>query len=250
MTGRALDRLLADALASWRRWGLPLTGPPRLKAAIPDGRTNRNLRLDAPGLDADLLLRLNHPAPRRLGIDRAREREILALTARAGISRPACYWDPDDRFVIFPYIEGRCWQTSDYDRPQQRRRLWPLIERLGEVSLDWPRRRYLDYLRHYWSELERHDATDPPLRARWHAFEPELAAFDRSVWPVRLVHHDLVPANVIDSGGRLYLIDWEYAAPGHPDIDVWAVDPGAIREPFIAEMMGWIVALWERLIRI
>jgi aminoglycoside phosphotransferase (APT) family kinase protein len=64
------------------------------------------------------------------------------------------------------------------------------------------------------------------------------------------VHHDLVPANVLDTGDRLVLIDWEYAAPGHPDIDRWSVDPWRVTEPFVAEMMDWINGLWERLVRL
>ncbi|MDZ7790835.1 MAG: hypothetical protein U5L08_10165 [Xanthomonadales bacterium] len=46
---------------------------------------------------------------------------------------------------------------------------------------------------------------------------------------------------------RLYLIDWEYAAPRHPDIDFWTIDPDAVSEPFVAELMEWINDLWERL---
>jgi len=59
-----------------------------------------------------------------------------------------------------------------------------------------------------------------------------------------------VPANVLDRGDELILIDWEYAAMGHPGIDRWSVDPSAIDEPFIAELMAWINRLWERLLRL
>lgn len=87
-----------------------------------------------------------------------------------------------------------------------------------------------------------------PLRRAWQDFEPRLRAFDASDRPARWVHHDLVPANVLDSGERLVLIDWEYAPVGHPEIDPWSVDPESCSKPFIAEMMSWINALWERLL--
>ena len=235
-------------LDGWRGWGLSLTGRPRVVARVPGGRTNRNFRLEAPGLEYDLLLRLNHPDPVRLGIDRELEHEILRLTASEGIGRPLCYWDPAQRFVLFPWLEARTWTPADLSRPEQRARLWPLVEQLGRITLSRPRRRYHAYLCHYWQQLERAAGVDAALEAAWREFEPRLCAFDAAPWTARLVHHDLIPENILDTGWRLYLIDWEYAAPGHPDIDVWSVDPGAVNEPFVAEMMAWINDLWERLI--
>ena len=243
-----LDRqALDEALDSWSQWPLALTDRPRLVAPLPAGRTNRNYRLSAPGLTQDLVLRLNHPDPVRLGIDRGLEHEILIRVAAAGIGRPVWHWDPQQRFAVFPYLEARTWLQSNLDCPEQRSRLWPLIEQFGRILLDRPRRRYLDYLDHYWHSLAQKGSIAPELERKWHEFRPRLAAFDHAAWPVRLVHHDLVPANILDTGTRLYLIDWEYAAPGHPDIDIWAVDPAAVRDPFIPELMSWINGLWERL---
>ena len=229
---------------------MSLTGRPRVIARVPGGRTNRNFRLEAPGLEHDLLLRLNHPDPVRLGIDRGLEHEILRLTAGKGIGRPYLHWDPAQRFVLFPWLEARTWTSADLSRPEQRARLWPLVEQLGRITLARPRRRYHDYLCHYWQQLERADRVDAALEAAWREFEPRLRAFDAAPWTARLVHHDLIPENILDTGQRLYLIDWEYAAPGHPDIDVWSVDPNAVAEPFVAEMMAWINDLWERLIAV
>jgi aminoglycoside phosphotransferase (APT) family kinase protein len=237
-------------LDGWRDWGLSLTGRPRVLAPVPGGRTNRNFRLSAPGLDHDLLLRLNHPDPARLGINRALEREILSATAGAGIGRAFGHWDPAGRFVLFPWLEARPWTAADLARPEQRERLWPRVEQLGKIELDWPTRSYHGYLMHYWRQLERAGGVDAALGVAWREFEPRLRSFDTAPWPARLVHHDLIPENILDAGQRLYLIDWEYAAPGHPDIDVWSVDPAAVAEPFVAEMMAWINDLWERLIAV
>lgn len=235
---------------SWRDWGLELTDRPQLIESIESGRTNRNYRLSAPGRTGDLLLRVNHPNPARLGIDREREREILAFAADAGLTRPVWHWDPEQRFVIFPYLPARTWTTADLKNPKQLARLWPMIERLHQIAPEWPRRRYHAYLSHYWQQLEKAGQVDTALKHAWQAFEPRLRAFDEAPWSARLVHHDLIPDNILDTDERLYLIDWEYAAPGHADIDIWTVDPTAVREPFVAEMMDWINSLWERLILI
>lgn len=246
------DRLFPQPealLGSWPQWGMPLNAPPVLKGGVPGGRTNRNFRLGAPGMGQDLLLRVNHPDPVSLGIDRDREHEILSLTARAGIGRPCLYRDPNGHFALFPWLEARTWSAADFASPVQRDRLWSLIERLGTIETTLPRRQYGQYLQHYWTQLDQAGLGDPDLLARWREFQAALEAFDRGPWTARLVHHDLIPANVLETSERLYLIDWEYAAPGHPDIDRWSVQPDAIEEPFIPELMGWINTLWERLMQ-
>jgi len=251
MSAAASDPHLDCLLDTWAGWGLGLSARPRVLERIRSGRTNRNYRLTAPGREEDLLLRVNHPASGFLGIDRERERRILALTAEAGIGRPCRYWDPRQRFAIFPWLPGRAWTRADFDDSAQLARLWPMIERLHQIdTAGWPRRRYHAYLRRYWQRLEDAGLADRDLRLAWRDFEPRLARFDGSPWSARLVHHDLIPDNILETGRGIHLIDWEYAAPGHPDIDVWSVDPAAVDEPFVAEMMAWINALWERLMAI
>jgi len=237
-----------QALATWRDWGLGMQRAPRLIAPVPGGRTNRNYRLHAPGLDCDLLLRLNHPDPARLGIDRGTEQVILDEIARRGIGRAAMYRDPLERFVVFAWIQARPWTPADLADSAQLARLWPLVESLAEVSLALPVRCYHAYLEGYWRRLKRHDGADAGLEASWRRFEPRLREFDRAGWTAGLTHHDLVPANILDTGRRLVLIDWEYAGMGHPGIDRWTIAPGAAADPFIAEMMGWLNALWARLV--
>ncbi len=238
---------LEHVLDTWPDWGLAMERRPQLVGPVARGQTNRNFRLQAPGLEHDLLLRLNHPDPSRIGIDRNAERAILDQVAEAGIGRPVLCWDPEQQFVVFPWLEGRVWTPADLTRELQLARLHPLIKALRRMAPDLPRRSYHDYLSHYWQQMEQRELVDAGLRRAWQDFEPRLRAFDRSGWRACLAHHDLVPANILDTGNRLVLIDWEYAAPGHPEIDLWTIAPDAVTEPLIGEMMGWINDLWERL---
>jgi thiamine kinase-like enzyme len=50
----------------------------------------------------------------------------------------------------------------------------------------------------------------------------DITALSRRVAPFRpvLCHNDMLPANLIDDGRRLWLLDWEYAGAGHPLFDL------------------------------
>ena len=56
------------------------------------------------------------------------------------------------------------------------------------------------------------------LRSFWSARKD----FERAVGPIDLVfaHNDLLAANFIDDGARLWLIDWDYAGWGTPLFDL------------------------------
>ncbi|WP_341938948.1 phosphotransferase [Marinimicrobium sp. C2-29] len=241
---------LETALDTWRDWGLALEQRPAVMGPVPGGRTNRSYQLRAPELGHDLLLRINNPQGQRLGIDRHREVEILRTVADAGLTLGACYWEPEQRFTVFRHIEARTWNAQDFADPGQRRRLLECLRLAHSLRPSVPRRRYYDYLNHYWQQLERAEAVEDELRNEWQNFVPHLWAFDQAGWTPCLTHHDLIPENVLETPERLYLIDWEYAAPGHPDIDYWCLDPALVREPFIHELANWTNDLWERVVRL
>ncbi len=50
----------------------------------------------------------------------------------------------------------------------------------------------------------------------------DITALARRIAPFRPVqcHNDMMPANVIDDGARLWLLDWEYSGAGHPLFDL------------------------------
>jgi thiamine kinase-like enzyme len=50
----------------------------------------------------------------------------------------------------------------------------------------------------------------------------DITALSRRIAPFRpvLCHNDMLPANLIDDGRRLWLLDWEYSGAGHPLFDL------------------------------
>lgn len=85
----------------------------------------------------------------------------------------------------------------------------------GPAAFFWPfhvARDYAETLRNcghaIWRELPRLERIAAELET---AQQPMPTVFG---------HHDLLPANLIDDGRRLWLIDWEYAAFGSPLFDL------------------------------
>ncbi len=241
---------LREALAGWRDWPLPITAPPKVLGPIDGGRTNRNIKLLAPGLNHPIILRLHNSRARQLGINREQEAQIIYSVSRAGITPEPLYRDPENRFALLPYIKGRAWTAADFQREDQQLRLLTLLKKVRALTPAVPRRSYLQYLEHYWQQLLEAKAVDNDLKRRWQNFRPRLEVFDQQRWPALLTHHDLIPENIIDSGDHLYLIDWEYAALGHSDIDLWCIDPALCHEPFIPKLATWTNELWERVLTI
>ena len=60
--------------------------------------------------------------------------------------------------------------------------------------------------------------TGPTCRAGWRS--PTRSRTRRSPLPIVFGHHDLLPANFMDDGKRLWLIDWEYGAFGTAMFDL------------------------------
>ena len=211
------ERRLSLALDSWRHWVVPLSGRPTVVGPTGAGLTNSSWLVES--CSGQAVVRLNSPIGDRLGVNRHREARVLEVLADTGITPPVWHIDPDAGFLVTAFIAGREWQVDDLADSGQRRRLGELVDCYQRVETGLPARDYGAYLDHYWQRLQGLDVTVPPaLASRYHRCRDELGDWLTSQ-PAVLTHHDLTPANIIDCQDRLYLLDWEYAAPGCGDID-------------------------------
>tara|TARA_B110000503_G_scaffold1976_1_gene2653 strand:- start:25048 stop:25380 length:333 start_codon:yes stop_codon:yes gene_type:complete len=51
------------------------------------------------------------------------------------------------------------------------------------------------------------------------AMQAAAAVVDEAEWQAVICHHDLVPENIIINDLGVFILDWEYAAIGHPGLD-------------------------------
>lgn len=178
----------------------------------PEGQCNRLYRLET--ARRTLALRLNHPDTESLGVDRAAERALLA--ALAGQDWSPAVVEAGDRWLLTE------WETGRNPAGGAQTDLDALVRRLAAVhsapAVGRPLNiaRQIDYLRQRAPALP--SRVDAALTARCDAYR----------WPERpvLCHHDWHPGNIIEHGNGWTLLDWEFAAPGDPAMDLAAASIG------------------------
>jgi thiamine kinase-like enzyme len=76
-------------------------------------------------------------------------------------------------------------------------------------------RNYLQYCRGYLDQLS-DDCVSAGVKEQ---IESVARVVDNSDWQPVICHHDLIAENIIENHNGVFIIDWEYAALGHPGLD-------------------------------
>ncbi len=140
----------------------------------------------------------------------------------AGVSPEVVHTEPG--VLVLRYIEGRTLTAADVRDAAMLERIVPLIKRVhhrmpehlaGAALAFW----VFQVLRNYRRSLRAGDSRMVPVLPRLEAIAGELEA---AVGPVNIIfgHNDLLAANFIDAGDRLWLVDWDYAGFNSPLFDL------------------------------
>lgn len=193
-------------------WQGPVTFEP-----LTGGLSNRNYR--ARDRDGDWVVRLAGEVPEH-GIVRANDIAASRAAAAAGIAPEVRHAEADA--LVIRFIDGRALTEADIQDRTYRRRIADLLKRThrevgrhlrGPAIMFW----VFHALRDYSAQLL--GSPDGADLDRLTAIAGDL---ESAVGPVDLAfgHNDLLPANIVDDGRRLWLIDWEYAGYGSPLFDL------------------------------
>ena len=153
-------------------------------------------------------------------VDRAREAMSARAAHAAGLAPQVEYTAKG--VMVSAFIGARTWAASDVRANPER--VGELLGRFhrelpahvtGTVVIFWP----FHVIRDYACTLRDGNSAFldgvPRLLALSQAFEAVQAPL-----PIVFGHHDLLPANFLDDGGRLWLIDFEYAGFGTAMFDL------------------------------
>ena len=183
------------------------------------GMTNLNFRVrDEAG---NFVVRLGEDDSVHL-ISRANEIAACRAAHAVGVSPELVYHEAG--ILVVRFIDGQVFDEADVRDPRNLGRIVELLRRLHREApghfnavpvMFW----VFQVLRHYHNLLDQGDSTHRPRLAELRRIAEDLEA---RTGPVEIVfaHNDLLPANFIDDGARLWLIDFDYAGFDSPLFDL------------------------------
>ncbi|MDZ4734918.1 MAG: choline/ethanolamine kinase family protein [Rhodospirillaceae bacterium] len=202
------------------------------------GLTNRNYRIDWRG--KSYVLRIPGEGTSEY-IDRKAEAQNARIASDADVNAPLAFFDPTDGAMVTGFIEGGI--TMNGERFKQRgrpARAAVALHRMHEFKQPFASRfelfaqidAYLDLLRKKGATIpDGYDAVQKEA-------EKVRAALNANPAPLVPSHCDPLAENFLDTGDRMWVVDWEYAGNNDPMWDLGDVSVEAgFDESQDAEMM-------------
>lgn len=187
--------------------------------ALGGGITNVNLRVTDGG--RDYVVRLGEDIPEH-GVMRWNELALSLAAQDLGVAPKVIHHEPG--ILVLEFLKARTFAEDDVRNPDNLHRIVDLLVKthtgLGAhlttpVLTFWPYQVNQTYMNRLRADGSRHVGLLPDLEA-------EQRALMAATGPVDLVigHNDLLAANILDDGERLWLIDWEYGGFNTPLFDL------------------------------
>ena len=192
-----------------------LAGEPRTVERLEGGLTNVNFKVTTPQRTA--VVRLSSVDTDLLAIDRAAEEVNSRRAAESGAAPAVLDYLPDEHALVIEWVDGVTLTPADLADETTLVRAATVCRQLhagprfvGDFDMFVVQRRYLDVVRARGFRL-------PP---RYLDLMPQVdriaAALAVHRAPTVPCNNDLLAANFIDDGERLWIIDYEYAGNNDP----------------------------------
>ena len=183
------------------------------------GITNVNLLVRDGG--RRFVVRLGDDIPEH-GVMRWNEVVLSRAAEAAGISPAVVHQEPG--VLVLDFVEARTFAEPDVRDPVNLKKIVELIAGVhrdlgnhltGPILAFWPFQVNRTYAARLKADGSVHTALLPGLMNT-------MTGLEKAVGPVELVvgHNDLLAANLLDDGERLWLIDWEYGGFNSPLFDL------------------------------
>jgi thiamine kinase-like enzyme len=194
---------------------VPSLANARQISPLPGGLTNQNFKVVTDS--GAFVARLWSDGGALLGIDRENEYRNSVLAAAAGVGAPVVEYRPQDHILVLRFIEGRTLGNADVADAAMIPRIAAACRTLhgaGRFGADFD---MFDLQPRYYATATEAGMRIPAgyenLLPAFEAARGALAVRDEGTVPC---NNDLLAANFIDDGGRLWLIDYEYSGNNDP----------------------------------
>ena len=199
-------------------------GRPRTVEALTGGLTNINLKVTTP--EGCYVARLSSPEGELLAIDREAEYRNSVAAWQSGVAPEVVDYLPGRGVMVVAWLEGRTYDGADVRDSTNLPRVAAACRALhagprfvNDFDMFVIQRRYLGIVQERGFRLP----------DRYLEFMPQVeriaAALAAHPVPTVPCNNDLLAANFIDDGEKVWLIDYEYAGNGDPGFElgnVWS----------------------------
>jgi thiamine kinase-like enzyme len=182
---------------------------------LPGGLTNQNYRVGVGG--RDYVARLSFPSGALLAIDRAAEYANSVAAARSGAAPAVADYAPEVGVLVVEWVPGRTFTDDDVRDEANLPRIAAVCRALhrgprfvGDFDMFVLQRQYLRVVTEHGFRLPPGYLDLMPLVERIEA------AMRVRPLPTVPCNNDLLAANILDDGTRLWFIDYEYSGNNDP----------------------------------
>jgi len=192
-----------------------LDRPGRRIEPLPGGLTNHNYKVMTD--DGWFVARTSSEHSALLAIDRDAEHRNSVAAASTGVAPEVIDYQPSLGVLVIAWVQGRTWSAADLRNEKNLPRIAAACRRLhsgprfvNDFDMFAVQRRYLSIVQQRGFRLP----------ARYLEFMPTVDAIRTAMFASDAAtvpcHNDLLAENIIDSGSKLWLIDYEYAGNNDP----------------------------------
>jgi thiamine kinase-like enzyme len=185
-------------------------------APLEGGLTNRNYRLRTAS-GHEFVARFAGVKSELLSIDRDAEAYNSAVAASLGVGPRVVEYAPAEQVLVVEWIKGRTFTDADLDDPLVLSRIAATCRTLHGGPRFISDFDMFDVQRGYLRIVREHGFRLP---ADYLDFETEIRRLDdvlHATSPGTVAcHNDLLAANIMDSDGRVWFIDYEYSGNNDP----------------------------------
>ncbi len=192
-----------------------LASRPRTVTELPGGLTNRNFKITT--VNGAFVARVASGGSELLAIDRANEYRNSVRAAAAGVGAPVIEYRPAVNVLVLRFLEGRTLTNADVAEPGRLARIARACRALhsgdrfdGDFDMFEIQRRYRSVVAERGIAIP---AGYDDLMDKFDAAAGALAVRDEGTVPC---NNDLLAANFIEDGEKIWLIDYEYSGNNDP----------------------------------
>jgi thiamine kinase-like enzyme len=156
-------------------------------------------------------------------VDRTAEGHNARVAAAAGVNVEVLYFDAKDGTMLTRFVEGITMDEKSFNLdPEAPARAALALKRVHSMGNVFSTR--FDVFAVIDGYLELLRGMEAPLPEDYYEVEREAVAVRRALeaspLPLAPCHNDPWPGNLLDTSGRIYIIDWEYSAMNDPMWDL------------------------------